>query len=67
VPPDYAGRLRSLRKRLQLTQAALAKKIGAANKAVIYQWESAKRTPSPVFWAQIERVQANVREHTETV
>jgi hypothetical protein len=28
-------------------------RIGAANKAVIYQWESRKRTLSPVFWQRV--------------
>jgi len=28
-------------------------------KAVIYQWESGKRTPSAVLWAKIEDVQAH--------
>jgi hypothetical protein len=27
--------------------------IGAASKAVVYQWESKKRKPSPVFWQKI--------------
>jgi DNA-binding transcriptional regulator YiaG len=58
VPTDYAEQLRSLRKRLHLTQEALGHKIGAAGKAVIYQWESGKRTPSPVLCEQIERVQS---------
>jgi DNA-binding XRE family transcriptional regulator len=56
VPDDYAEQLKCLRRRLQLTQHALAQRVGAANKAVIYQWESGKRTPSPVFWAEIERL-----------
>src|SRR4029453_2233482 len=49
VPSDYAGRLRSLRRKLGLTQAQLATKIGAAGKAVIYQWESNKTHSSTVF------------------
>ena len=57
VPHDYAIRLVRLRHRLRLTQAQLAHRIGAANKAVIYQWESRKRTPSPVFWERIEALQ----------
>jgi DNA-binding XRE family transcriptional regulator len=47
VPHDYDRRLRALRRRLRLTQGGLAQRIGAAGKAVIYQWESRKRTPSP--------------------
>jgi hypothetical protein len=42
-----------LRRRMRLTQDALAR-IGAAGKAVVYQWESRKRTPSPVLWARVE-------------
>jgi len=47
---DYDTRLKNLRRRLGLTQAAVAHRIGAANKAVVYQLESRQRTPSPVFW-----------------
>ena len=32
-------------------------KVGAATKAVVYQWESGKRRPSPVFWLRVERLQ----------
>jgi DNA-binding transcriptional regulator YiaG len=39
---------------LRLTQRDFARRIGAANKAVVYQWESRKRTPSPVFWKRVE-------------
>src|SRR5262249_49686030 len=45
VPPDYDRVVHALRTKLQLTQAALAVRIGAANKAVIYQWESRRRRP----------------------
>jgi ribosome-binding protein aMBF1 (putative translation factor) len=55
VPSDYARRLRGLRRTLGLSQSQLATKIGAAGKAVIYQWESEKRHPSPVFWRAVER------------
>jgi hypothetical protein len=34
----------------------LAEKIGAAGKAVVYQWESRKRKPSPVLWQRVERL-----------
>ena len=56
VPPNYARRLSEVRGRLRLTQAALAEHIGAAGKAVVYQWESGKRKPSPVFWRRIEEL-----------
>jgi hypothetical protein len=41
---------------LGLSQRQLASKVGAAGKAVVYQWESDKRKPSPVFWLRIERL-----------
>ena len=53
VPNNYDQQLRILRRRLQLTQAGLARRIGAAGKAVIYQWESRKRKPSPVLWQRV--------------
>jgi ribosome-binding protein aMBF1 (putative translation factor) len=49
VPVDYDKRLRAVRRRRGLTQDALARGIGAAGKAVVYQWESRKPTPSPVL------------------
>jgi DNA-binding transcriptional regulator YiaG len=57
VPNNYDQQLRALRRRLGLTQDGLARRIGAAGKAVIYQWESRKRTPSPVLWQQVMRLQ----------
>lgn len=53
VPQDFDRQLRALRRRLRLTQTGLARRIGAAGKAVIYQWESRKRTPSPVLWQRV--------------
>ena len=53
VPDDYDKRLRDVRRRRGLTQGALARRIGAAGKAVVYQWESRKRTPSPVLWQRV--------------
>lgn len=40
-----------------ISQQQLAASVGAASKAVVYQWESGKRKPSPVFWLRIERLQ----------
>ncbi len=54
VPSDWDRRLRRIRRELQLTQTRLAEQIGAAGKAVVYQWESRKRKPSTVFWRRIE-------------
>jgi hypothetical protein len=57
VPTNYAAILVGLRQRLGLSQQQLAETVGAATKAVVYQWESGKRQPSPVFWLRIERPQ----------
>ena len=60
LPASYAATLVGLRHRLGLSQHQLADKVGAAGKAVVYQWESGKRKPSPVFWLRIERLQRRV-------
>ena len=56
VPAGYASEIVGLRLRLGLSQQQLAQEIGAASKAVIYQWESGRRTPSPHFWLRIKRL-----------
>jgi DNA-binding transcriptional regulator YiaG len=56
VPANYATILVGLRQRLGLSQQRLAIMLGAATKAVVYQWESGKRKPSPMFWIRIERL-----------
>ena len=67
VPGDYDKRLRDVRRQRGLTQEALARRIGAAGKAVIYQWESRKRTPSPVLWRRFLELEgqpaAAIRSH----
>jgi DNA-binding transcriptional regulator YiaG len=60
VPANYAPTIVGLRHRLGLSQQELAAKVGAAGKAVVYQWESGKRKPSPVFWLRIQRLQRRV-------
>ena len=56
IPSDYSDQIRVTRQRLGLTQAAFAARVGAARKAVVYQWESRKRHPSPVFWQRIREL-----------
>jgi DNA-binding transcriptional regulator YiaG len=56
VPKNFASRLIGLRLRLRLTQAELARRIGAASKSVVYQWETRQRTPSVVFWVRLEQL-----------
>ena len=50
IPADYDTRIRAVRQGLGLSQARFAALVGAARKAVVYQWEARKRCPSPVFW-----------------
>ena len=56
VPDDYAEQIRTVRRARGLSQAQLATLVGAARKAVVYQWEARKRCPSPVFWARIQAI-----------
>ena len=53
VPGDYDVQIRALRRARGLSQGQLATLVGAARKAVVYQWETRKRTPSPLFWQRI--------------
>ena len=53
VPADYDVQIRALRRVRGLSQAQLATLVGAAHKAVVYQWEARKRTPSPLFWQRL--------------
>jgi DNA-binding transcriptional regulator YiaG len=57
VPESYPATVIGLRRRLGLSQQELAVEVGAASKAVVYQWESGKRKPSPVFWLRVEQLQ----------
>lgn len=52
-PADFARRIADLRLRLRLTQTQFAERLGAAGKAVVYQWESGKRRPTSLFWRRI--------------
>ena len=53
VPKNYDVQIRALRRARGLSQAQLATLVGAAHKAVVYQWEARKRTPSPLFWQRL--------------
>jgi len=62
IPDDYDRVLVTLRASLRLTQSALAERVGAANKAVVYQWESRRRRPSPVLWKRVHALRGQL-EH----
>ena len=53
VPEGYDVQIRVFRRERGVSQAQFAAMIGAAGKAVVYQWEARKRCPSPVFWCRI--------------
>ena len=53
VPANYDVQIRALCRARGLSQAQLATLVGAARKAVVYQWEARKRTPSPLFWQRL--------------
>ncbi len=53
VPDDYDAQIRAVRRVRGLSQTQLATLVGAAQKAVVYQWETRKRTPSPLFWQRL--------------
>lgn len=59
IPPNYDAQIRRVRRQLGLTQAQFAGLVGAARKAVVYQWESRQRCPSPVFWERIQTAMGN--------
>lgn len=56
APIDYDQWLIELRSRLGLSQSELAAAIGAAGKAVVYQWETRKRVPSAVLWSRLVKL-----------
>ena len=62
VPEDYDAQIRALRRARGLSQAQLATLVGAARKAVVYQWEARKRTPSPLFWQRIAAIHRRLTE-----
>ena len=66
VPEDYDVQLKALRRHLDISQAGFARLVGAAGKAVVYQWEARKRTPSPLFWQRVHELQSGVRPHPVT-
>ena len=66
VPEDYDVQLKALRRHLDISQAGFARLVGAAGKAVVYQWEARKRTPSPLFWQRVHELKSVVRNHPVT-
>ena len=65
VPADYDVQIRALRRARGLSQGQLATLVGAARKAVVYQWEARTRTPSPLFWQRITVLHRRLPERPE--
>ena len=65
MPEDYDAQIRAVRRAGGLSQAQLATLVGAARKAVVYQWEARKRTPSPLFWQRLAALHRRLRERPE--
>ena len=65
MPDDYAEQIRALRRARGVSQVQLATLVGAARKAVVYQWEARKRCPSPVFWQRITVLHRRLPERPE--
>jgi len=53
APADFDRQLVAMRERLRISQTELAQRIGAASKAVVYQWESRRRRPSAILWRRV--------------
>ena len=57
---DYGVQIRVLRRACGVSQVQLAALVGAARKAVVYQWEARKRMPLPLFWQRIAALHRGV-------
>jgi DNA-binding transcriptional regulator YiaG len=60
APDDFDRHLVALRERLRVSQSELARRIGAAGKAVVYQWESRQRKPSSILWRRVMTLDSRV-------
>jgi transcriptional regulator with XRE-family HTH domain len=57
IPADYPSRVRTVRTRLELTQAKLAKQIGVSF-ATVNRWENGQSRPTRLAWQQIIDLEA---------
>jgi ribosome-binding protein aMBF1 (putative translation factor) len=65
IPSDCGDRIRRARRRFGLTQAQFAARVGAARKAVVYQWESRQRCLSPLFWQRILEIEVRTKSRLD--
>ena len=59
LPVDYPARVRSVRERLELTQAQLAERIGVSF-ATVNRWENGQTRPARLAWRQILDLEAGL-------
>ena len=59
LPADYPTRVRSVRERLDLTQAQLAERIGVSF-ATVNRWENGQTKPARLAWRQILDLEAKL-------
>ena len=59
IPRDYSVRVRSVRGCIELTQAALAKRIGVSF-ATVNRWENGQSRPTRLAWQQILDLEAEI-------
>ncbi len=57
VPADYPRRIKSIRERLDLTQAQLAERIGVSF-ATVNRWENGQTKPARLAWRQVIDLEA---------
>jgi superfamily II DNA or RNA helicase/DNA-binding XRE family transcriptional regulator len=57
IPADYPRRVRTVRARLELTQAKLAEQIGVSF-ATVNRWENGQSRPTRLAWQQIVDLEA---------
>ncbi|TVR84693.1 MAG: DUF3883 domain-containing protein [Rhodospirillales bacterium] len=59
IPADYSVRVRSVRGRLELTQAQLAERIGVSF-ATVNRWENGQSKPTRLSWQQILDLESEI-------
>ncbi len=57
IPADYPRRIKSIRERLDLTQAQLAERIGVSF-ATVNRWENGQTKPARLAWRQVIDLEA---------
>ena len=59
IPADYSTRVRCVRRRLELTQTQLAKRIGVSF-ATVNRWENGQTKPTQLAWRQMLDLEAEL-------